>query len=203
MSNESSLKMIVGLGNPGPKYNKNRHNVGFQCIELYAKRHQITGSKMEMKAMTATGWVEKRRYMGQEIQRIRHKLLLVKPLTYMNNSGQAVGQLARYYKVELEDIMVIYDDLDLPTGKLRLRQKGSAGGQNGVKSLITHLGTQEFARVRVGIDRPLGQMPAAAYVLQDFSKAEEEEMAITREQVCDALDCWLFEDMTTAMNRFN
>ena len=193
------LKMIVGLGNPGPQYTNNRHNIGFQCIDLFARRHKLELGKMQMQARIGDGWIE-RRAQGQ-IQ--RQKVLLVKPLTYMNTSGQPVAQLMRFYKVELEDLLVIHDDLDLDAGKLRLRANGSSGGQNGIKSLIEQLDSPEFARIRVGIGRPPGRMDPAAYVLQDFSKAEEENFGILREKICDALECWLFEGLPTVMNKFN
>ena len=191
--------MIIGLGNPGPQYSNNRHNIGFQSIELLARRHKIELGKMQMQARLGDGWVQ-RQVQGQ-LQ--RQKVLLAKPLTYMNSSGQAVGQLVRFYKVALEDMIVIYDDLDLDSGRLRLRMNGSSGGQNGIKSMIDQLGSQEFARIRVGIGRPPGRMDPAAYVLQDFGKAEDEVFGILREKICDAVECWLFEGLTTAMNKFN
>lgn len=191
----TNLKMIVGLGNPGPQYQANRHNIGFQCVDLFARRRQIDLGKLQMQARTGEGWVQR----GES----RQKVLLVKPLTYMNASGQAVGQLARYYQVPLEAILVIHDDLDLEPGKLRLRAGGGSGGQNGIKSLIQHLGSDAFARIRVGIGRPPGSMPAAAYVLQNFSADEEVIFAPLRERICDALECWLFEGIQVAMNRYN
>lgn len=191
----TNLKLIVGLGNPGPQYQGNRHNIGFQCIDLFSRRHLIDLGKLQMQARTGEGWVQR---TGN-----RQKVLLVKPLTYMNASGQAVGQLARYYQVPLEAIIVIHDDLDLEAGKLRLRSGGSSGGQNGVKSLIQHLGSDAFARVRVGIGRPPGQMPAAAYVLQNFSTDEEMLFTPLRERICNALECWLFDGIHVAMNRYN
>jgi PTH1 family peptidyl-tRNA hydrolase len=148
-----------------------------------------------MQADSGEGWVT------QEGE--RQKVLLVKPLTYMNKSGQAVGQLARYYHVNPEEILVIHDDLDLASGKLRLRVDGSSGGQNGIKSIIDHLGTPNFARVRVGIGRPPERMDPAAYVLQNFSAEEEMFFSPLRQRVCDAIDCWLFAGMAVAMNQFN
>jgi len=191
----ATLKLIVGLGNPGPNYRANRHNIGFQCIERFAARHRIEESKMQMKAMTADGWVQQ----GTNRQRV----LLIKPLTFMNASGDAVAALANFYKVDTTDIIVIHDDIDLPHGKLRLRVGGSSGGQNGIKSMISRLGSAEFARVKVGLGRPPGRMAAAAYVLQNFSKEEESVIDPLREKVCDALECWLFEGIEVAMNRFN
>lgn len=191
----TNLKMIVGLGNPGPPYRGNRHNIGFQCVERFAKRHRIELTKLQMKAMTGDGWVQQ----GGE----RLRVLVVKPLTFMNASGQAVAALMRFYKATPADLLVIHDDIDLPHGKLRLRLGGSSGGQNGIKSIIESLGTAEFARVKVGMGRPPGRMDPAAFVLQDFTAAEEEIFAPLREKVCDAVECWLFADLPTAMNRFN
>ncbi len=189
------LKLIVGLGNPGPKYQANRHNIGFQCVDLFARQHNLELSKLQMQAHTGEGWVEQG---GQ-----RQKVLLAKPLTYMNLSGQAVGQLMRYYQIGLDNLIVVHDDLDLAAGTLRLRPTGSAGGQNGIKSIIQQLGSQEFARVRVGIGRPPGRMDPAAFVLQNFSADEEQIFTPLRQRVNEALTCWLFEGITAAMNRFN
>lgn len=187
--------MIVGLGNPGPNYARTRHNIGFQSLELFARRHAIPLDKMQHKAMTGQGWVQSG---GQ-----RARVLLVKPLTFMNLSGEAVAPIARFFQMEPANILVIHDDLDLESGRLRLRPGGSSGGQNGIKSLIEKLGTPDFGRVRVGVGRPPGRMDAAAWVLQNFSPAEEEIFGSLRERIADALECWLFDGMTVAMNRFN
>jgi peptidyl-tRNA hydrolase, PTH1 family len=190
-----SPKLIVGLGNPGPRYAKNRHNIGFQCIDLLAQRHAISIGRQQHRSLTGDGWIQKE---GK-----RAKVLLVKPLTFMNASGQAVAPLANYYAVEPDDIIVVHDDLDLESGKLRLRVGGSSGGQNGIKSIIRSLGDESFHRVKIGIGRPDGRMDPAAYVLQDFSTAEEELFGPLRSRVCDALECWLFDGIDAAMNRFN
>lgn len=189
------MKCIVGLGNPGPQYVANRHNIGFQCVERFGRRHRIELNKLQQRAMTGDGWVERD---GQ-----RQRVLLVKPLTYMNASGQAVAALLRFYKVDLADLIVIHDDIDLAQGKLRLRQDGSSGGQNGIKSIIEQVGSQEFARVKVGMGRPPGRMDPAAFVLQNFTLTEEEIFAPLREKIVDALVCWLFDGLEVAMNRFN
>lgn len=191
----TTLKLIVGLGNPGPQYQANRHNIGFQCVELFGRRHRIGLNKLQNRAMTGDGWVERN---GQ-----RQRVLLAKPLTYMNASGQAIVPLMRFYKVALEDLIVIHDDIDLAQGKLRLRMGGSSGGQNGIKSLIEQVGSQEFARVKVGVGRPPGKMDPAAFVLQNFTSAEEEIFGPLREKIVDALVCWLFDGLEVAMNRFN
>jgi PTH1 family peptidyl-tRNA hydrolase len=121
----------------------------------------------------------------------------------MNASGEAVGPLVRYYKVELDDILVVHDDIDLEFGKLRIRRNGSSGGQNGFKSMFQHLGGPDFARAKVGMGRPPGRMDPAAYVLQDFSSAEEETFGPLRETVGDAIECWLFDGVEAAMNQYN
>lgn len=189
------LRMVVGLGNPGPKYQHNRHNIGFQCVDLYARRHSIDLSRVQNRCVVGDGWVSTRG--------TRHKVLVAKPLTFMNASGQGVGPLAHYYRVEPHNILVIHDDLDLESGVLRLRPGGGSGGQKGIRSLIQHLGTPDFPRIRVGIGRPPGRMEPAAYVLQDFGAREEEVFGPLRELICDAIDCWLAESLETAMNRYN
>ncbi|MEZ4864315.1 MAG: aminoacyl-tRNA hydrolase [Caldilineaceae bacterium] len=191
----ATLKLIVGLGNPGPQYQANRHNIGFQCVDLFARRHRIEVAKLQNRAMIGDGWVQR--------QGMRQRVLLAKPLTYMNTSGQAIAPLLRFYKIDLADLIVMHDDIDLAQGKLRLRMGGSSGGQNGIKSLIEQLGSQEFARVKVGMGRPPGRMDPAAFVLQNFTSAEEEIFAPLREKIGDALECWLFDGLETAMNRYN
>jgi PTH1 family peptidyl-tRNA hydrolase len=190
-----NVKMIVGLGNPGPRYADTRHNIGFQCVALFAKRHNLALDKMQLKAMTGSGFVSR--------GALRQRVLIAKPLTWMNLSGEAVAPLARYYNVAQENLIVVHDDLDLDSGRLRLRADGSSGGQNGIKSIIEKLGSQEFARVRVGIGRPPGRMDAAAWVLQDFSRDEESLFGPLRERVCDALETWLFDGIVAAMNKYN
>ena len=164
-------------------------------MELLAQRHGLRLDKMQQRAMTGSGVIP----CGGE----RHKVLLARPLTYMNSSGEAVAPLARYYGVEPADILVIHDDLDMVSGKLRLRQGGSSGGQNGIKSIIERLGSPDFARIKVGIGRPPGRMDPADYVLQNFSAAEEEVFTPLRARVCDAVECWLAEGIEAAMNRYN
>jgi PTH1 family peptidyl-tRNA hydrolase len=191
----SNPKMIVGLGNPGAKYALNRHNIGFQTIDRFARRHHIEGGRVQNRAMVVDTWLTR--------GAARCKVIMVKPMTYMNASGESVGALARFYHVEPEEIIVIHDDLDLEMGKLRLRRNGSSGGQNGIKSIAQHLGTLDFHRAKIGIGRPPGRMDPAAYVLQDFSTQEEEIFVPLREKACDALESWLFEGIEAAMNRYN
>jgi PTH1 family peptidyl-tRNA hydrolase len=195
-------KMIVGLGNPGPEYARNRHNIGFQVVDLFAGRHGLMLDRFQKRARTAIGTV---RLPGGNV-----KVLLAKPMTFMNVSGEAVGALAAFYRIVPADILVVSDDLDLPPGKLRLRAGGGAGGQKGVKSIIQHLRTEDFPRLRVGIGRPGGQgssappgMDPADYVLQNFTAAEEAEMAFVRPRAAEAIEVWLAEGITAAMNQFN
>ncbi len=155
------MKLIVGLGNPGKQYELTRHNVGFLCLSSLANKLNLNfkvDTKMQAEIATTL-------YKGE-------KCIFVKPLTYMNLSGEAVGKISKYYKVNLEDILVIYDDMDLPLGNLRLREKGSAGGHNGIKSLIAHLNTDNFKRIRVGISGH-ANIEAKDYVLGHFSKDEQ------------------------------
>ena len=198
-------RMIVGLGNPGPEYARNRHNIGFQVVDLFAVRHGLALDKFQKRARLAIGPVK--------LASIGTKVLLAKPMTYMNLSGEAVGALAAFYKIAAADILVVSDDLDLPPGKLRLRVGGSAGGQKGVKSIIQHLHAEAFPRLRIGIGRPgapgIGGsaappgMDPADYVLQNFSVAEEAEMAFVRPRAADAIETWLAEGIEAAMNKFN
>ena len=165
------MKLIVGLGNPGKQYELTRHNVGFLCFKtLESKLNLAFKVDTKMQAEIATTM-----YKGE-------KCLFVKPLTYMNLSGEAVGKISKYYKVNLEDILIIYDDMDLPLGNLRLREKGSAGGHNGIKSIIAHLGTDNFKRIRVGISGH-ANIDAKDYVLGHFSKEEQKDLDIIREHV--------------------
>jgi peptidyl-tRNA hydrolase, PTH1 family len=189
------LKMIVGLGNPGPEYARSRHNVGFQVIDLFAARHRLSFDKAQKRARVTQGSVTLAGWGG--------RVLLAKPITYMNASGEAVGPLTKFYKVAPADILVIFDDLDLPVGRLRLRPDGGSSGQKGVKSIIQSLGTEAFSRLRIGIGRPPGQMDPADYVLQPFSAAQEEEMAFVRMKAADAIEAWLAQGIDAAMNQFN
>src|SRR5437868_4206745 len=162
------MKLIVGLGNPGKQYDQTRHNIGFAVIDELAHRFHISLDQAKFKGIYGSTMVN-----GE-------KVFLLKPLTYMNLSGESIGPLMDYFQIDLEDLLVIYDDLDLPVGKIRLRQKGSAGGHNGIKSTISHLGTQEFNRIRIGIDRPQQGMSIPDYVLGKFP---EQEQALITEAV--------------------
>ncbi|MBN1641916.1 MAG: aminoacyl-tRNA hydrolase [Anaerolineae bacterium] len=183
--------IVVGLGNPGRTYAANRHNVGFHCVEALAGRHGLAFDKTQGKAKLALGRIAGRR------------AILVEPQTYVNSSGEAVGAVARFYKVDPQDLIVIYDDLDLPQGTIRLRPRGSSGGHNGIKSIIDVLGTQGFPRVRVGIGRPPGRMEPKDYVLQDMSAEERDRMQDVCERVAAAVETFIREGIRAAMNQYN
>jgi PTH1 family peptidyl-tRNA hydrolase len=185
------MKLIVGLGNPGSQYERTRHNIGFLIIDYLAERWNIKMNQSKYNGLYGTGTVN-----GE-------KVVLLKPLTYMNLSGEAIAPLARFYKIGLEDIAVIYDDLDLPKGKVRLRQKGSAGGHNGMKSTIQHLGGDSFNRIRVGIGRPEGRIPVPDYVLTNFKDDEWEIMKEAIDKSLKVCDQWLNEPFLKVMNSFN
>lgn len=202
-STGAPVAMIVGLGNPGPEYARHRHNVGFQVLDLFAERHRLAFDKFQKRARLALGAVA---LPGGW----RGRVLLAKPMTYMNSSGEAVGPLAAFYKIPPERVLVVHDDLDLPLAKLRLRANGSPGGQKGVASIIRALGTDGFGRLKVGISRPGGQgsgappaMDPADYVLQPFSTEQEKEMALARSRALDAIEAWLSQGIEAAMNSFN
>jgi PTH1 family peptidyl-tRNA hydrolase len=188
--------MIVGLGNPGPEYFHSRHNVGFQIVDLLAQQHGLQFDKFQKRARLALGWVSSPESSPQRV-------LLAKPMTYMNASGEAVAPLAAFYKIAPVDILVVSDDLDLPVGRIRLRPGGSSGGQKGVQSIIKHLGGDGFPRLRVGIGRPSGQMDPVDYVLRPFSPDQETEMAFVRIRATEALEAWLALGIDAAMNRYN
>jgi PTH1 family peptidyl-tRNA hydrolase len=184
-------KLIVGLGNPGPAYARTRHNIGFQCVEELAARHDLRFGRARLAAEIATGLIA-----GQPV-------VLAKPQTFMNESGRAVAGLIRYYTIAPDHLLVVFDDLDLPFGHLRLRAGGSAGGHRGLQSIIGHLGHDVVPRLRVGIGRPPPAMPAERYVLAAFNPAEREHLPAVLTAAREALASWLTDGLTLTMNRFN
>src|SRR5215208_8080168 len=166
--------LLIGLGNPGREYRDNRHNIGFMLIDRLIVRLNARGLKVQSKAIVTTATYEDR------------KLILAKPQTYMNLSGQSIQGLTHFYKVPMENILVAFDDLDLPFGTIRLRPGGGAGGQKGFASAIEQLGTKDVARLRLGIGRPPGRMDASAYVLQDFSRDEMKVLSEIVDRAADA-----------------
>jgi PTH1 family peptidyl-tRNA hydrolase len=187
-----ALALVVGLGNPGNEYAKQRHNVGFQVVDALAQAHGLSFARRKAaQAQVAEGRIGSR------------MVLLAKPRTFMNLSGKAVGRLHRAYEIPPERILVVYDDLDLPLGRLRLRAEGGSGGHKGMRSIIDALGTQSFPRLRVGIDRPPGGMDPAEYVLEPFAREKQALLAQTVDLAMAAVECWLAEGIITAMDRFN
>lgn len=185
-------QLIVGLGNPEPKYDRTRHNIGFEAIDVLARRSQISLS-------------ENRRFqaLSGEGGSGNGKLRLLKPLTYMNRSGQAIRAATDWYKLPPESVLIIYDDLDLPVGRLRLRLSGSAGGHNGMKSAIAHLGTQNFPRLRIGIGKSDGDKDTVAHVLGKFSPQETVLISEVMQIVVDAVEYSLKHGVEKAMSLYN
>ncbi len=183
--------LIIGLGNPGREYQSNRHNFGFMLIDRIAVRINARGLKVQSKAIVTSGIYEDR------------KLILAKPQTYMNLSGQSIQGLANFYKLPLENLLVAHDDLDIPFGTIRMRPGGGPGGQKGVASTIAQLGTKDFARLRLGIGRPPGKMDPAAYVLQDFSRDEAKVLSEVLDRAADAALEFVINGLDKAMNKYN
>ncbi|MBU5474669.1 aminoacyl-tRNA hydrolase [Roseburia sp. MSJ-14] len=186
------MYVIAGLGNPTAKYEKTRHNVGFDVIDRLAEKYNIRVSDNRQKALCGTGIIE-----GE-------KVLLVKPQTFMNLSGESIGAILNFYKVEPEtNLIVIYDDISLEPGRLRIRKKGSAGGHNGIKNIIAHTGTQEFLRIKVGVgEKPQG-WDLADYVLGRFSKEDREKVEDAFERAVEAVSYMVKGETDKAMNLFN
>ena len=188
---EAGFYLIVGLGNPGREYRQTRHNIGFMLLDRLALRLNLTFSRVESKSLVTKG-----DYAGR-------RLLLAKPQTYMNLSGQAVGAMAQFYKVPQENLLVVYDDVDLPFGLLRMRPAGGAGGHKGMTSIIERLGSQEIPRLRMGIGRPPGRMEAADYVLQEFSATETNLLPEILDRGVEAMFTFITQGIAAAMNHYN
>jgi PTH1 family peptidyl-tRNA hydrolase len=183
--------VVVGLGNPGFSYARSRHNVGFRVADLLAERHGMRFSGRQYKSQVAEG-----RIAGGDV-------LLMKPQTYMNLSGEAVGRARRALGLDPQQFIVVYDDLDLPVGRVRVREGGSAGGHHGVESIIEALGSKAFARVRIGIGRPPSKSGNVDYLLDTMTRDETETLADSVGRSADAVETMLAEGVLTAMNRFN
>lgn len=181
--------LIVGLGNPGEKYDNTRHNIGFEAIDYIAKKYNIDINRKKFKGEYGEGFI------GSE------KVILMKPTTYMNLSGECVREVIDFYKLTNEDILVIYDDISLDVGRLRIREKGSAGGHNGIKSIIAHLGSDEFSRIKIGVGQPKGDL--VNHVLGKFSKEENEILEESLEATKLSVEIILKEDTSSAMNKYN
>ncbi|HCA22437.1 MAG TPA: aminoacyl-tRNA hydrolase [Lachnospiraceae bacterium] len=185
------MKIIAGLGNPTKQYEGTRHNVGFSVIYRLADKYNIKMNIARHKALIGTGVIA-----GE-------KVMLVMPQTYMNLSGEAVGEIMRYYKAEPSDLIITYDDIDLDVGKLRIRAKGSAGGHNGMKSIIAHVGSEEFDRVRVGIGHKPPEFDLADYVLSRFGKDELPLIRDAVDKAADAMEVIIRSGVEAAMNMYN
>jgi len=193
------MKLVIGLGNPGRIYAHNRHNIGFMCVNYFAKTQGIRFDKKQGQARIGAG------------EAIDNKVVLARPQTYMNLSGESVERLVRKFAINLNDLLVIHDDLDLPTGKIRIRHGGSAGGHKGIDSIIACLGSQDFNRIRVGIGRPAAiegyaedkENEIIDYVLSDFTPEEKKIITQVIPEVSQAILCLLSEGLTTAMNKYN
>ncbi|MFC1989656.1 aminoacyl-tRNA hydrolase [Chloroflexota bacterium] len=192
------MKLIVGLGNPGQGYASNRHNVGFMCVNHFARTHSIRFDRKQGKARIGTGEVA------------GSKVVVARPQTYMNLSGQAVSRLIRKFNINPDNLLVIHDDLDLPLGKIRIRRGGSSAGHKGIESIATELGGQDFLRIRAGIGRPTvlnsagaSEADIVAHVLSDFTAEEKKVVARVIPEVSEAILCLITEGLTAAMNKYN
>lgn len=185
------MKLIVGLGNPGRKYEKTRHNVGFEVLEMLVARNAADTAKEKFNGRIADATIA-----GQ-------KVLLLWPLTLMNLSGQSVGPAAKFYDVPLADVLVVCDDFNLPLGKLRFRSQGSAGGQKGLDDIIRRLGSQEVPRLRIGIGPVPDAWDAADFVLGKFNRSEQTVIEDMIAQAAEAVECWVAEGINEGMSRFN
>ena len=183
--------LLIGLGNPGREYRDNRHNVGFMLIDRLIVRLNARGMKVQSKAIVTTATYEER------------KLILAKPQTYMNLSGQSAQGLLNFYKIPVENMLIAHDDLDIPFGTIRIRPGGGPGGQKGMASTIERLGTKDFPRLRIGIGRPPGRMDPAAYVLQDFSRDEMKTLSEIVDRAAEAALTFVVEGLNKAMNKYN
>jgi PTH1 family peptidyl-tRNA hydrolase len=187
----TEIYLIIGLGNPGREYRQTRHNVGFILLDRLTTRLKVRFTRMQSKALVASANFEER------------KIILAKPQTFMNLSGQSVQGLLHFYKLPLENLLIAHDDLDLPLGTIRIRPDGRSAGQKGMTSTIDRLGTDEFPRLRLGIGRPPGQMQAPDYVLQDFSDDEMVVISETLNRAVEASLTWVTQGLDAAMNKFN
>lgn len=183
--------LIVGLGNPGREFKESRHNIGFMIVDRIAEMMEIRLKKVQSKAIVSTMKID-----GKPI-------ILVKPQTFMNLSGNAVASLAKYYKVSVENILIIHDDIDLPLGTIRIRKDGGSAGQKGVASIIERLGTESFPRMRLGVGRPAGKKQAATYVLEKFLPQEKDILEITMKKGVEAIKLYIEKGIEVAMTHFN
>lgn len=185
------MYLIAGLGNPGKQYTSTRHNIGFSAIDCISQKHNIDVSKTKYKGIIGEGTIA-----GE-------KVILLKPQTFMNLSGESVREAATFHKIPPENVIIIHDDISLPAGTLRIREKGSAGGHNGLKSIIAHLNSQDFPRMKIGVGAPQPDKDLADYVLGRFSKEEEKILSEVLDRVCDAVSEYIKNGAKSAMSRYN
>ena len=185
------MKIIAGLGNPGAEYVHTKHNVGFMLVDALAEH------------LNAPAWKEDFFSALTEVRIGGEKVFLVKPLTYMNNSGEALGPMLSYYKLDVDDLVVVHDDMDIPAGMVRIRRKGSSGGHNGIKSIIAHVGSEDFARVRIGIGRPPAGWTVIHHVLAPFSTEDAPKIRAAIDYLLPAVESIMTDGVDFAMNRYN
>lgn len=186
-----SIYVVAGLGNPGGKYDYTRHNVGFETIDILAQKHDIKISKLKHKALSGEGSIGGKR------------VLLVKPQTYMNLSGESIREIIQWYKSDIKNLIIVYDDIDLPIGKLRVRPKGSSGSHNGMKSVIYQIQSDEFPRVRIGVDKPPEGWDLANFVLSRFSNEERKTIEESLLNASNAVEAIIKSGVDAAMNKYN
>jgi PTH1 family peptidyl-tRNA hydrolase len=183
--------LIIGLGNPGREYEMTRHNIGFLVIDRLSERWGVNVNKYKFKALLG------------EYRKPHEKIVLIKPQTFMNLSGNAVRSFYQFYKAPLNQVLVIFDDLDLPFGNIRIRKSGGSSGQKGMKSIIEQLGTEEFPRIRVGLGRPPGKMNSADFILNKFKTTEKKDLEFILDKCVDVVECFIENGLDTTMNRYN
>ena len=185
------MYIIVGLGNPEPEYSRTRHNMGFDVINILAKKHNIELNRSKFNAIYGTGVIE------------NEKVILIKPQTYMNNSGEVVVEFVKFYKETLNNVIVIYDDMDTDIGKIRIRAKGGAGSHNGMKSMVKELNSEEFPRIRVGIGKPLNEFDRINYVIGNIGVEEYVKLQEGENLGAEAVEYWIKNGIDNTMNKFN
>ena len=185
------MKIIAGLGNPGTEYAQTKHNVGFMLVDALAER------------LNAPAWKEDFFSAITEVRIGGEKIFLVKPLTYMNNSGEALGPMLSYYKMDADDLVVVHDDMDISVGTVRIRKKGSSGGHNGIKSILAHVGSEDFARVRIGIGRPPAGWKVINHVLAPFAAEDAPKIRAAIDYLLPAVECIVTDGVDLAMNKYN
>lgn len=183
------MYLIIGLGNPGPEYHHTRHNAGFDLLDLIADKYDIDINKNKFKSMVGEGFIN------------REKVILIKPMTYMNLSGQALVEALNFYKVSQDEFIIVYDDISLEPGEIRIRKKGSAGGHNGIKNIIALTGTDNFNRIKIGVGKARGSL--VSHVLGKFSKDEEEVYIMGLKKALSSIEVILTEGIEASMNKFN